>query len=60
MLIAAWAVELIFAVYMRDEYQVVLSLADEIERLKELDSSSRDMSNRRGAGAYICGERRHD
>ncbi len=59
MLIGAWAVEAeeVF-IYMRDEYQAVLSiLANEIAKVNAAGLAKHvKVTVRRGAGAYICGE----
>lgn len=59
MLIAAWAVEAeeVF-IYMRDEYPAVIKiLNDEIPKLRAAGLvPDTEISVRRGAGAYICGE----
>ena len=59
-LIGAWAVEAErIYLYMRDEYPAVLHiLAHEIEALEKAGIINKgDIELRRGAGAYICGEK---
>ena len=60
MLIAAWAVGIDrIYIYLRDEYHGCrLMLEAELDKLKALATMGRmpEISLRRGAGAYICGE----